>query len=170
MTTKTPSLSSLNFYLHAPSRSDPTSVSGGPGDALTALVPWPALSRDASLSRASSYPDTPEPVLASVRSAVITRIAEATGRDITPSIVTSETYTSRTWASSHHLPAGAVFGSSHQLAQLSLLREAQEVGRGFKGCFYVGASTKPGNGVPLVMIGSIQIAGKVGKYLGERVR
>ena len=160
-------LDSLNFYLHAPSRSDPSAVSGGPGDSLTVLVPWPTMDRRSWLSRSSSYPRTSAAVLSSVRDAVTSRVAEATGTDIRPSIVTERVCGPEQWASRHHLPAGAVFGSSHQLGQLSVFRERQEVG-GFEGCFYVGSSTKPGNGVPLVMVGSMQVAGKVTRYLSRR--
>lgn len=46
---------------------------------------------------------------------------------------------------------GAVFGLSHGLDQLAVFRPSIRDGE-IKGLYFVGASTRPGNGVPLVMI------------------
>lgn len=46
---------------------------------------------------------------------------------------------------------GAVFGLSHGLNQLAVFRPSQ-VDRKVRGLYFVGASTRPGNGVPLAMI------------------
>ena len=63
------------------------------------------------------------------------------------------------------LRRGAVFGLSHNLAQLSLLRPARRH-PGARGLHWVGASTRPGNGVPLVLIGAELAAAEALQDLG----
>lgn len=48
---------------------------------------------------------------------------------------------------------------SHGFAQLSLTRPGP-ASSGLPNVFYCGASTRPGNGVPLVLIGAKQVAEK----------
>ena len=51
------------------------------------------------------------------------------------------------------LQHGAAFGLSHGLDQLAAFRPAPKDSR-VDGLYFSGASTRPGNGVPLVMIGA----------------
>ena len=48
---------------------------------------------------------------------------------------------------------GAAFGLSHGLDQLAVMRPAPRDGH-VRGLYFAGASTRPGIGVPLVMIGA----------------
>ena len=57
------------------------------------------------------------------------------------------------WRDKFALRRGSVFGLSHGLSQLSLLRPARRHGASARGLHWVGASTRPGNGVPLVLMG-----------------
>jgi phytoene desaturase (3,4-didehydrolycopene-forming) len=59
---------------------------------------------------------------------------------------------------------GAVFGLSHSLQQLALFRPGAKTG--VDGFYLVGASSRPGNGVPLVMIGADQCAARVLQDIG----
>ena len=68
-------------------------------------------------------------------------------------------------ANQYALRRGAVFGLSHNLAQLSLLRPARRH-PGARGLHWVGASTRPGNGVPLVLIGAELAAAEALQDLG----
>ena len=54
----------------------------------------------------------------------------------------------------YNLDQGAAFGLSHGLDQLGWFRPSNKHGRGAEGLYYVGASTHPGNGVPLVLTGA----------------
>jgi phytoene desaturase (3,4-didehydrolycopene-forming) len=72
------------------------------------------------------------------------------------------------WAARYGLAAGAAFGLSHGLNQLSLLRPGPEDPK-LPGLFFVGASARPGNGVPLVMMGAEQTAGRAAEALGLRL-
>ena len=69
--------------------------------------------------------------------------------------------TPATWADQFHVGAGTPFALSHGFAQLSLTRP----GAGYSkekssNLLYCGASSRPGNGVPLVLIGAKQVAEK----------
>jgi phytoene desaturase (3,4-didehydrolycopene-forming) len=58
------------------------------------------------------------------------------------------------WREMYSLEQGAAFGLSHGLNQLALFRPGCVDPEGPKGLYFVGASSRPGNGVPLVMMGA----------------
>jgi phytoene dehydrogenase-like protein len=55
------------------------------------------------------------------------------------------------WQRRYGVEHGAAFGLSHGLNQLSVFRPSIRDGA-VRGLYFVGASTRPGNGVPLCMI------------------
>lgn len=57
-----------------------------------------------------------------------------------------------------------MFGLSHGLNQLSLLRPGSQHPT-VNGLWFCGASSRPGNGVPLVLIGAKQVADNVLKVV-----
>jgi len=63
------------------------------------------------------------------------------------------------------LAHGAAFGLSHGLDQLAILRPAAAE-PALPGFYHVGASARPGNGVPLVMIGARLAAERILRDLG----
>ena len=138
----------FNFYVHCPERSDTTVCPSG-HDAITVLVPVPPLlpgeagESDALLARR-------------VRGLVLARLARASGvtADELEALVCSEEISSPAdWRARFGLYRGQVFGLAHSLPQLSFLRARFQSSR-FRNLFRVGASTRPGNGVPLVMVGA----------------
>ena len=68
--------------------------------------------------------------------------------------------TPATYSDYYNVGGGVPFGLSHGFAQLSLTRPAPRYRRS-KNTFFVGASPRPGNGVPLVLLGAKAIAGQV---------
>jgi len=80
-------------------------------------------------------------------------------------VVREQVRTPLEWRDKYALRRGAVFGLSHNLAQLSLLRPARRH-PGARGLHWVGASTRPGNGVPLVLIGAELAAAEALQDLG----
>jgi phytoene dehydrogenase-like protein len=80
-------------------------------------------------------------------------------------VVHEQVRTPLEWRDKYALRRGAVFGLSHNLAQLSLLRPARRHA-GAHGLHWVGASTRPGNGVPLVLIGAELAASEALQDLG----
>ena len=73
--------------------------------------------------------------------------------DFMSHIVAKKTVAPSEWQSKYALYKGSVFGLQHSLGQLSLLRPRIKHPN-IQNYFRVGASTRPGNGVPLVMIGA----------------
>jgi phytoene desaturase (3,4-didehydrolycopene-forming) len=71
------------------------------------------------------------------------------------------------WASAYALEHGAAFGLSHGLTQLALFRPGCVDPDGPKGLYFVGASSRPGNGVPLVMMGAKLTAERVLAEAGQ---
>ena len=55
---------------------------------------------------------------------------------------------------------GAAFGMDHGLDQLALFRPPLKDAK-IQGLYFAGASTRPGNGVPLVLIGARLTAERV---------
>ena len=68
-------------------------------------------------------------------------------------IAAMETVTPQDWASDLNLDKGAAFGLSHDLLQSVCFRPTNK-SREQEGVYFVGASTNPGNGLPMVLIGA----------------
>lgn len=85
------------------------------------------------------------------RAGVIAAFERAGMQGFESHIVCEQVRTPQGWRDAYSLRRGAVFGLSHGLDQLSLLRPARRH-PGVRGLHWVGASTRPGNGVPLVLI------------------
>merc|ERR1739844_40862 len=61
------------------------------------------------------------------------------------------------YADDYNLAAGTPFALSHGFNQLSITRPGQQC-KDSNNMLFVGASTRPGNGVPLVMLGAKKVA------------
>jgi len=136
----------FNFYVHAPERTDPTCCPAG-HDAITVLVPVPPLRHPSGQGRSE---EDEQALVAQVRAAVFKRLAPVCG-DVESSVVCESTRSPLTWRSEFGLFRGQVFGLAHSLQQLSLLRPNFRHPK-VKGLWRTGASTRPGNGVPLTMV------------------
>ncbi len=66
-------------------------------------------------------------------------------------IVEQKTYGPREWATDYNLDKGAAFGLSHDFMQSVCFRPDNR-SKENPGVYYVGASTVPGNGLPMVLI------------------
>ncbi len=69
------------------------------------------------------------------------------------------------WREEYNLEEGAAFGIGHGILQVGYFRPpmvSKEVG----GLYFVGASTRPGTGVPLVTIGARLVAERIGHEVG----
>ena len=134
----------FNFYVHAPERTDPTCCPPGQ-DAITVLVPVPPLPRGQGRSE-----EDDQVLVDQVRLAVFKRLAPVCG-DVESFIVCESTRSPITWKDEFGLFRGQVFGLAHSLQQLSLLRPRFRHPK-VRGLWRTGASTRPGNGVPLTMV------------------
>ena len=142
-----------NFYLCCPSRTDPTAAPPD-GDSIMVLLPVANIQQRAGNSDYTA-------LVAAGRQLVLDTLAAA-GVDLQePHIVQEVVKEPSQWRLEYGLEHGAAFGLSHGLAQLALFRPGCVDPDGPKGLYFVGASSRPGNGVPLVMMGAKLTAERV---------
>lgn len=146
-----------SFYVNVPSRIDPSAAPDG-CDAVIVLVPVGHLLRSRG-SEAEIPADKAEQdwdaIVARARKAVIETITARTG--VTPgwekNIVHEMVNTPRTWEDKFNLDKGAILGLSHNFFNVLCFRPTIRA-QGLKNAYFVGASTYPGTGVPIVLAGA----------------
>lgn len=149
----------VNFYVHAPSRTDPVSVCPPGHDAITILVPCPTLDEGGDDCRGRAD-DNDDALIGRARELVVSRFHRAGVEDVEKHIVAEEIVGPSTWRARYGLHRGAVFGLAHPLTQLAIFRPGPRHPH-IDGLYFVGASARPGNGVPLVLIGATQTSNAV---------
>ena len=144
------------FYVSLASETDNSLAPDGKST-MFVLVPTPVLSRlngvswDSEISRLRDY--------------VIARLRQE-GSDISQADIEFEShYSPVVWRDRFGLHDGSAFGASHQLFMLGPWR-SPNYSRNLPGLFYVGASTTPGTGMPLVTLGGRMTAQRVMQHAG----
>ncbi|RAK94845.1 phytoene desaturase family protein [Aspergillus ibericus CBS 121593] len=138
-----------SFYLHVPSRIDPSASPPGT-DAVVVLVPVGHLPNPSS----STVPSTiSSETINTIRAKILTTLARHTKTNLTPHILSEKIETPYTWNSKYNLDRGAILGLSHSFLNVMCFRPGIRH-RDIRGLFFVGASTHPGTGVPVVIGGS----------------
>lgn len=161
----------FNFYVHRASQTDPSACPSG-CDALMILVPCQTLIRepecahlpreDAIARYRQQFGSKP---IAAVRKAVLQRLSAIDSlQNLEASIINEVVDTPATYADRYNCAAGTPFALSHGLAQLSIARPGAESSLR-PNVLFCGASSRPGNGVPLVLLGAKLVAEKTLKYL-----
>jgi phytoene desaturase (3,4-didehydrolycopene-forming) len=130
-----------NFYVHVPSRTDATAAPDG-CESVMVLLPVANL----QLTKKEKYPD-----LVRQGKECILKSLEASGVRLDQHIVAEKIVTPDELGAKYGLKYGAAFGLSHGLDQLSLFRPGNKEDV-CSGLYFTGASTRPGNGVPLCFI------------------
>lgn len=146
-----------SFYVNVPSRIDPSAAPDG-CDAVIVLVPVGHLLRsrgkEAEIPADKAEQDW-DAIVARARKAVIETITARTG--VTPgwekNIVHEMVNTPRTWEEKFNLDKGAILGLSHNFFNVLCFRPTIRA-QGLKNAYFVGASTYPGTGVPIVLAGA----------------
>ncbi|MCX8037622.1 MAG: phytoene desaturase family protein [Candidatus Sumerlaeia bacterium] len=131
-----------SFYVCAPTRTD-ASFAPPDGDSLMVLVPVGHI-RD----------DTPQnwPALRDrARKAVLDRLAAVGIRNLDSAIARENTLGPEDYLREYHLAKGAAFGLSHNFMQTGFLRPHNRHRR-YGNLYFVGASTHPGTGLPIVLL------------------
>jgi phytoene desaturase (3,4-didehydrolycopene-forming) len=146
----------FHFYLCCNSRTDATAAPTD-GDSLMVLCPTPPLA-DADDALVDDW-------IAKARAAVFERLEKSAGADIAPHVVHERVIDPREWRDGLGLRRGAVFGLAHGLDQLALFRPSRKSSR-VDGLSFVGASTRPGNGVPLVLTSARLLCDELSGELG----
>ncbi len=85
------------------------------------------------------------------------------GKNIRPEIVSRTVYTPVDWQDQFNLHRGSGLGLSHKMLQIGGFRP-KNFDEVFKNVFYVGASTIPGTGLPMVIISSKLAAERIEKF------
>jgi phytoene desaturase len=126
-------------YVHAPARVDPSAAPAG-RDTLMALVPVGHLDARQDL----------EVLRARARAAVLKNLERLGIRDLEQHLLFEQCYTPRTWAGLFNLCRGSAFGLSHGVWQVGYFRPHNRHAH-YSNLYFVGASTHPGGGLPMVM-------------------
>jgi len=155
-----------SFYVNVPSRIDPTAAPPGK-DALVVLVPVGHLLNSSTSSApygdptATSGAGIPlkaeqdwESIVASARQTILSTIESRTGCAPLQNLITHEELNTPTsWESTFNLDKGSILGLSHSFFNVLAFRPKTKHPN-IKGVYFVGASTHPGTGVPIVLAGS----------------
>jgi phytoene desaturase (3,4-didehydrolycopene-forming) len=142
-------------------------------DSILILVPCNTLQRDgdlASLPRNDAlqkYCDQFDiAFIDRVRGAVLSRMSAIPAlKNLKSSILDEVVDTPATYAEQYNVAAGTPFALSHGFKQLSLTRPGPASSI-LPNVLFCGASTRPGNGVPLVLLGAKLVAQKALSRLG----
>jgi len=126
------------FYCCISKRSDPERAPEGHENVFV-LIPCP--NNDYPMSEADEL---------KMQEYVYKRLHQAACFDKSK-IVEQKTYGPRDWATDYNLDKGAAFGLSHDFMQSVCFRPDNR-SKENPGVYYVGASTVPGNGLPMVLI------------------
>lgn len=132
-----------SFYVHAPARTDETAAPRDM-DTISVIVPVGHIS-DKHLQPWDEF-------RALARKSVINRLKQFGLEDFEEHIKFEVCYNPLTWENSYRVEKGGVFGSlSHTIFQMGYFRPANRHCK-YKNLYFVGGSTHPGNGIPLVLL------------------
>jgi phytoene desaturase len=147
---------SPSFYLHAPVISDESAAPAGQ-DTLSIIIPAGHLS--------DRYEQDWNKLKNDARASVIHRLKKAGFTDIEEHIKFEICYLPQTWKSVFNLTRGATFGSlGHNIFQMGYFRPHNRHKK-YKNLFFVGGSTHPGNGIPLVLLSAKLTSERIFKEL-----
>mmetsp|Transcript_3804 Transcript_3804/g.16494 ORF Transcript_3804/g.16494 Transcript_3804/m.16494 type:complete len:261 (-) Transcript_3804:252-1034(-) len=127
----------FNMYVHVPSKTDPTAAPQGCSSVMC-LIPCGTL------------PGNREALLTKAKAGAIETLSKFFPPE---SICAQASYEPSHWKMTYNLDKGAAFGLAHNVTQLAIFRPSQRSST-YTNVYFVGASTRPGNGVPLVMVSS----------------
>ncbi len=142
-----------SFYVCAPARTDPT-FAPPDGDSIMVLVPvghinerspqdWPALQQRA-------------------RATVLGRLSDLGLHDLERRIVFEATMGPPDYWRELNLAKGAAFGLSHNFRQVGYMRPHNRHPR-YHNLYFVGASTHPGTGLPIVLLSARLVVERIQK-------
>jgi phytoene desaturase len=131
-----------SFYIHAPARTDPSAAPPGQ-DTLMALVPVGHLHQDTEQDM--------DELVKKARIAMFERLTEIGIPELEQDIKFEIVFSPKTWQNLFNLTHGAAFGLSHDFWQVGYLRPKNRH-RQYRNLYFVGASTHPGTGLPIVLL------------------
>ncbi|HEV2092222.1 MAG TPA: phytoene desaturase family protein, partial [Rubrobacter sp.] len=142
-----------SFYAVVASKTEPRLAPEGK-DGLFVLVPVPHLGPNVDWARDG------EAFKEKVYGLLERRCGLDRGR-----VIYEKVRTPPDWRGQYNLEEGAAFGIGHGIFQVGYFRPPM-VSRSVEGMYFVGASTRPGTGVPLVTIGARLVADRIVREVG----
>jgi phytoene desaturase len=141
----------LPFYVSVPSATDAALAPAG-DSAVFVLVPVPVLSELGETNWDETVRD--------LRNAVFATLARHDIKLAADRILCEDIYTPVEWQRRFGLYDGSAFGAAHNLRQLGPMRR-KNFSAEIAGLYYAGASTTPGTGMPMVVLGGQQVAERI---------
>ena len=149
-----------SFYVNVPSRVDATAAPTGK-DAIVVLVPvGHLLEGGASEGLDPESRQDWDAMVDKAREAVLTTVEARTGASIRRHIQKEILNTPASWKTEFNLDKGAILGLSHSFFNVLSFRPSTKHAS-IKSLYFVGASTHPGTGVPIVLAGSKMTSGQI---------
>jgi phytoene desaturase len=143
-----------SFYVNVSARTDASAAPPG-GDNVYVLVPVPH--RRPGLDWAVEGPR--------LRRLVLARLADIGCRDLEDNVVVERRFTPDDWEAQLNLERGAAFGLSHDFFQVGPFRPRNQ-DPNVRNLFFVGASTQPGTGLPMVMLSARLVTERIVRHVG----
>jgi len=142
-----------SFYVHVPTRVDDSAAPAGK-DTVVVLVPCGhLLEGEATAGLNPNSQQDWDAMVSKARNAVFDTIKARLGVDMKVHIVNELLNTPATWKEKFNLDKGAILGLSHSFFNVLSFRPNTKHDT-ISALYFVGASTHPGTGVPIVLAGS----------------
>jgi len=142
-----------SFYAVVPTKTEPRMAPDGM-ESLFVLVPVPHLGPNVDWDR-DGY---------AFKEKIYGLLERRCGLD-RRNVVYESVRTPLDWLDEYNLEEGAAFGIGHGIFQVGYFRPPM-VSKAVEGMYFVGASTRPGTGVPLVTIGARLVADRIVREVG----
>lgn len=154
-----------SFYVNVPSRVD-TSASPNGRDSVVVLVPCGhLLEGEADRGLNPRGGQDWDAMVSKARNAVFATVRSRTGVDLKAHVLKEIINTPASWKERFNLDRGAILGLSHSFFNVLSFRPRTRHAN-IKDLYFVGASTHPGTGVPIVLAGSKITTGQILGDLG----
>jgi phytoene desaturase len=129
-----------SFYTYIPTKTDPTLAPKGKS-VFYVLVPVPNLDSKVNWERG----------IKRIKKQVISRLKTEFDLDIEKKIKVESVFTPEDFKKKYNLHVGSAFGLSHHFFQSGYFRPHNK-SKDIKNLYFVGASTYPGGGIPMVTL------------------
>ncbi len=141
------------FYIYVPTKTDPGLAPKGK-NVVYILVPVPNLAAKIDWEKA----------VPKIKTRILERMKAIYGLDIERKIESEAIFTPQDFQSKFNLTDGTAFGLSHHFFQSGYFRPSNKA-RDIARLYFVGASTYPGSGVPMVTLSGKLVAERISREL-----
>ncbi|NDE64090.1 MAG: hypothetical protein EB053_07045 [Chlamydiae bacterium] len=140
-----------SFYTYIPTKTDPSLAPKGK-NVFYVLVPVPNLLTKTNWEKG----------IAKIKGQVLKRLKSEFGLDISGKIKTETIFTPKDFETKFNLHNGSAFGLSHHFFQSGYFRPSNK-SKDIKNLYFVGASTYPGGGIPMVTLSAKLVTERIMK-------